>query len=58
MTHVTDRCETCGVTADQLANPWGALIVSWVKWGKQTFAWALCLPCFRKDLAVASREGQ
>jgi hypothetical protein len=47
--HVIDRCETCGVTADELAHPWGALIVSWVKWGKQTFAWAKCLGCERKE---------
>lgn len=58
MTHIIDRCESCGVTADDLANPWGALIVSWVKWGRQTFAYAHCLPCARKDLAETTRESR
>jgi hypothetical protein len=51
---MTDRCETCGVTADELADPWGALIVSWVKWGKTLHIWAKCLRCERNDLESPS----
>jgi hypothetical protein len=48
MTKPLDHCHTCGVRADEF-GAWGALIVSWQRWGDRFITWCLCLSCERKE---------
>lgn len=49
---MTDRCSVYGITADQLAKPWGALLVHTVRLQRRknpVITWAICLRCEREE---------
>lgn len=50
---MSDRCSTCGVTADELARPWGALLTHTQRIGKRVVQWTVCLRCELKERRAA-----
>lgn len=46
---MTERCDTCGVTAVELGR-WGALLYHSLKFGKRLIEWCTCLTCELKEM--------
>ena len=54
MAETDDKCSVCGITALELARPWGALITHQIRGRRRTITWTMCLSCELKELRAAS----